>query len=103
MIAIVKNYLKPYAELIKFDPDPHRSRGQVNQTTRKTMRCQHCGRHEILPKDGEISDVGDLCRHCWQFICPRCVKLGSCNPLERHLEECERTGLNLNPYRLPET
>jgi len=97
MVYVVKNALKPYGELIEFDPG-----GDRNSHTRKTMCCQHCGRQQILPADGELADVGDLCRHCMQFICPRCVKLGTCFPLEHYLDECERTGKLLNPYRLPE-
>ena len=100
MIAVVKNMLKPYGELITFDPDPQRSKGQFGETVRKTMCCQHCGCQIKLPQNGEIADVGDLCRGCWKFICPRCVKLGTCNPLEKQLAESEATGQPLNPYRL---
>ena len=101
MVYVVKNMIRPQGALIHFDPDPHRSRGQVKERTRKTMACQHCGYQVILPDNGEIADVGDLCRHCFEFICPRCVKLGTCNPQEKYLEECERKGVGFNPYRLP--
>jgi len=102
MVAILKNIVRAQGVLIRFDPDPHRGRGQVKEHVRKTMCCQHCGKQVILPKDGEIADVGDLCRNCFEFICPTCVQLGSCHPLEQYLVECERTGKALNPYRLRE-
>lgn len=97
MVYVVKNALKPYGELIQFSPG-----GDSNAVTRKTMCCQHCGTQVLLPANGEIADVGDLCRNCFEFICPRCVKRGTCNPLEKYLEACEEAGVPLNPYRLPE-
>jgi hypothetical protein len=100
MINIIKDMRAPHGVLIHFDPAPHRSVGQVKERTRKTMACQHCGHQEKLPENGEIADVGDLCRGCWKFICPRCVKRGSCDPLEEQLRRWE-AGEPINPYRLP--
>jgi hypothetical protein len=99
MVYIVKNAIKPHGALIHFDPDPQRSKGQVKEKVRKTMACQHCGYQMILPENGELADVGDLCRHCWKFICPTCVKKGTCHPLEQHLADIEAGKLSL--HRLP--
>jgi hypothetical protein len=90
---------RPKSYFQRFDIDP--PKGQEKLFECDVMACQHCGKQVFIPKGG-LHDVGDLCRHCWGFICPACVKLGTCNPLEKQLIESERTGKPINPYRLPE-
>jgi len=85
---------RPKSYFVCFEADRDRT---VRESD--VMCCQHCGRQQFIPKSG-LHDVGDLCRHCWEFICPACVKLGTCDPLEQKFLECERNNTPFNPYRL---
>jgi len=88
-----------HSVLERFDPDPHRGKGEVKFRVQVHMRCEHCDYQVPIPDDGYVADVGDLCRHCWRFICAECVKKGSCNPQEKRLAEWESGKVAFNPYR----
>lgn len=70
-----------------------------------TIACGHCNRI-IFVKPGSASTVyifyqligppreepGAFCRVCMRPVCLRCHDVGTCTPLERHLEELEARG-----------
>ena len=66
------------------DPDPRRSKEG------RTFTCQHCSRVTYVPPGGDPADIGGLCKLCMGLICPRCVALGYCDPIEKKIERMER-------------
>lgn len=87
---------RPKSYFVCFEPDKDKPLEEYDY-----MACQHCGTQQRIPRTG-LHDVGDICRYCWKFICPTCVKVGTCDPMEKKLAEAEAGNPHVfNPYRLP--
>ena len=61
-------------------------------STTDTFSCQHCNTIVAVPVRARPEDIGGMCQKCWQLICPRCVRIGGCTPLEKMIEQMERQG-----------
>lgn len=58
-----------------------------------TTTCAHCQHISDVPDGQRAEDsVVRLCRVCMGLICPACVRLGICKPVEKWCEEQERLG-----------
>lgn len=84
--------------LIKTDPDPWRSRGQVSLLEHDTYTCGHCGRVVKLvygdPAPARAAfevNVREVsgCRKCGKFVCNPCRNFG-CDPIEEKLKRAEK-------------
>jgi hypothetical protein len=58
------------------------------------FRCQHCGRQvfccdPVTKRPKRAEDCGGVCNNCGQNICPACVNLGTCTPLEEAMRRQE--------------
>lgn len=76
-----------------FDP------GGVRQEA-DTFSCGHCCRVVIVKPKCDPCDLGGMCRLCGKMICPTCVDLGKCDPLEKKLERAEAKDRALRSYGL---
>lgn len=54
-----------------------------------TFTCAHCGAIVRVEHRASPEDMGGRCGVCDKLICPRCVKLGRCDPLEEKLKRAE--------------
>jgi len=84
--------------LIKTDPDPWRSKGQVSVVENDTITCSHCNRlvklvlGDVAPgREAFEQNAKDVawCRNCNGFICNPCRKF-SCDPVEEKLGRWEK-------------
>jgi hypothetical protein len=64
--------------------------GGVRQES-DTFTCAHCNRIVIVKPKCDPMDLGGMCRLCDKMLCPACVDLGRCDPLEKKLERAERS------------
>jgi hypothetical protein len=63
-----------------------------------TFTCAHCCRIVIVKPKCDPADLGGLCRLCDKMICPSCVDLGRCDPIEKKLEREEARYHALRSY-----
>lgn len=56
-----------------------------------TFTCFHCNTIVIVKPKCNPSDLGGMCRVCEKMICPACVDLGQCDPLEEKLKRAEQS------------
>lgn len=63
-----------------------------------TFTCFHCSRVVFVKPKCDPCDLGGLCRVCDKMICPACVDLGRCDPLEKKLEREEAKYQALRSY-----
>ncbi len=54
-----------------------------------SFTCNHCNRIVIVKPKCDPYDLGGMCRLCEKMICPACVDLGKCDPIEKKLEREE--------------
>ena len=54
-----------------------------------SFTCRHCGAIRIVRAKERPENLGGLCRLCMGLVCPACVALARCDPLERKLERAE--------------
>jgi hypothetical protein len=54
-----------------------------------TFTCNHCNRVVVVKPKCDPADLGGMCRLCMKMICPDCVNIGSCDPMEKKLERIE--------------
>jgi hypothetical protein len=54
-----------------------------------TFTCYHCNTIVIVKPKCDPYDLGGMCRLCEKMICPKCVDIGSCDPLEEKLKRAE--------------
>lgn len=83
--------LKPGGYAFSFDP------GGIRQEA-DTFTCAHCCTIVIVKPKCDPCDLGGLCRLCDKMICPPCVDLGRCDPLEKKLERAEAKDRALRSY-----
>ena len=65
-----------------------------------SFTCFHCNRVVIVKPKCDPCDLGGMCRICEKMICPACVDLGKCDPLEKKLERAEAKDRALRSYGL---
>jgi len=65
-----------------------------------TFTCFHCNRVVIVKPMCDPYDLGGMCRICEKMICPACVDLGKCDPVEKKLEREEAKYRALRSYGL---
>lgn len=63
-----------------------------------TFTCFHCNRIVIVKPKCDPADLGGMCRLCEKMICPACVDLGKCDPMEKKLERAEAKDRALRSY-----
>lgn len=64
-----------------------------------TFTCGHfCNRVVIVRPKCNPDDLGGMCRICMKMICPACVNLGVCTPLEKGLQREEARDRALRSY-----
>lgn len=63
-----------------------------------SFTCAHCNRIVIVKPKCDPMDLGGMCRICDKMICPTCVDLGKCDPLEKKLEREEAKYRALRSY-----
>lgn len=63
-----------------------------------TFTCFHCNRIVIVKPKCDPADLGGMCRLCDKMICPQCVNLGVCDPIEKKLERAEARDRALRSY-----
>ena len=63
-----------------------------------SFTCCHCCKVIIVKPKCNPDDLGGMCRLCMKMICPTCVDLGTCDPLEKKLERMEDRGRILRSY-----
>lgn len=63
-----------------------------------TFTCAHCNKVVIVKPKCDPCDLGGMCRLCDKMICPACVDLGHCDPLEKKLERAEARYRALRSY-----
>lgn len=57
----------------------------------ETTTCAHCQHITVVPHGVRAEDtVARLCRSCMRLICPVCVRVGICRPIEKWLEQQEK-------------
>jgi hypothetical protein len=83
---------KPGGHVIIYAPDEQSQRVVVNGTVidteveADTFSCAHCQFVVVVKPFCDAADAGGLCKCCMGLICPHCVDLGTCTPIERYLE-----------------
>jgi hypothetical protein len=65
-----------------------------------TFTCFHCNKIVIVKPKCDPADLGGMCRLCEKMICPACVDLGRCDPVEKKLEREEAKYRALRSYGL---
>lgn len=65
-----------------------------------TFSCCHCGRIIHVQARQRPEDIGGFCRQCMKPVCPTCVDIGRCDPLEKKLERAEARDRALRSYGL---
>ena len=60
-----------------------------NRQEADTFTCYHCNRIVVVKPKCDPYDLGGMCRLCEKMICPACVDLGKCDPMEKKLERAE--------------
>lgn len=65
-----------------------------------TFTCYHCGKVVIVKPKCDPYELGGMCRLCEKMICPNCVDVGRCDPLEKKLERAEASERALRSYGL---
>ena len=63
-----------------------------------TFTCHHCNSVVHVKPKCNPDDLGGMCRLCMKMICPRCVDLGICDPIEKKLERMEARDRALRSY-----
>lgn len=61
---------------------------QVKEAT--SFTCGHCSFVTAVPLMADPANIGGMCKLCGKLICPRCVNLERCDPIEAKLERMER-------------
>lgn len=74
----------------------YESPDEVKEAT--SFTCQHCGFVVPVPLLADPANIGGVCKLCMGLICPRCVSLGRCDPIERKLERMERAETALRHF-----
>lgn len=64
--------------------------GDVREET-DTFTCKHCCKVVFVRPSEKPEDIGGFCRRCMSLICGPCVDLDKCRPIEKWLEEQERS------------
>jgi len=54
-----------------------------------SFTCQHCNFVVAVPFGADPANIGGLCKRCMGLICPKCVTLGDCDPIEKKIERWE--------------
>lgn len=54
-----------------------------------SFTCQHCNHVVPVPVGADPANIGGMCKSCMGLICPRCVNLGACDPIEKKIERME--------------
>ena len=75
---------RPGGYIFSFDVDGIRQEAD-------TFSCNHCGRVVIVQPKCDPADLGGMCRLCDKMICPACVDLGKCDPVEEKLQREENS------------
>lgn len=65
-----------------------------------TFTCQHCNHIVIVRPKCDPADLGGMCRLCMKMICPKCVDVGTCDPIEKKLERWEARDRALRSYQI---
>jgi len=65
-----------------------------------TFTCFHCNKIVIVKPMCDPCELGGMCRLCEKMICPACVDLGKCDPVEKKLEREEAKYRALRSYGL---
>lgn len=63
-----------------------------------TFTCHHCNSIVIVKPHCNPDDLGGMCRLCMKMICPTCVDLGFCDPIEKKLQRAEARDHALRSY-----
>jgi len=63
-----------------------------------TFTCGHCNKIVMVKPKCDPFDLGGMCRLCEKMICPACVDLGKCDPVEKKLERMEARDRALRSY-----
>lgn len=63
-----------------------------------TFTCNHCNKVVFVKPKCDPADLGGMCRICAKMICPTCVDLGVCDPVEKKLEREEARYHALRSY-----
>ena len=91
-----------YGQLLGCDGPPAQLKdalGRIIPHECDSYSCTHCNRVVfVLPKE-RPEDTGGMCKLCCGLICPRCVDLDQCSPLEKQLDDIERA-IKLDEARL---
>lgn len=56
-----------------------------------TFTCFHCNKVVIVKPKCDPAELGGMCRICCKMICPSCVDLGRCDPMEEKLARAEQS------------
>lgn len=64
----------------------------------ETFTCQHCNIVVHVKPKCDPYDLGGMCRLCMKMICPACVDLGICDPMEKKLDRMEARDRALRSY-----
>lgn len=56
-----------------------------------TFTCNHCNKIVVVKPKCDPCDLGGMCRLCEKMICPACVDLGACDPVEEKLKRAENS------------
>ncbi len=67
-----------------------------------TFTCHHCCKVVMVKPKCNPDDLGGMCRLCMKMICPTCVDLGTCDPVEKKLDRAEARDKALRSYGLQE-
>ena len=63
-----------------------------------TFTCFHCNKVVKVQPKCNPDDLGGMCRLCMRMICPSCVDVGVCDPIEKKLERMEARDRALRSY-----
>lgn len=83
--------------LIREDPDPQRSKGEVAVYECDGFMCSHCNKAVFVPPMADPATFAGRCSICSDrsdplkgLVCRECKAKGKCTPFEEQLARCER-------------
>lgn len=72
--------------------------GRVVAQETDTFTCGHCNKVVFVPTRADPANIGGMCKQCMSLVCPICVNVGNCTPLEKKIQEMERRAATLRSY-----
>jgi hypothetical protein len=92
-----------YGQIIADEPNKASARdcyGRRIAAEADSYVCGHCDRVMFVNAGEQPEDIGGLCKACMTLICPHCLNVGHCTPLEKRLAEQEARYHALRSYGL---